>query len=271
MGILIAAAIATLASLLTLGGVIAWRSDRAERWPLILLLVSQLPLSPLIHFGLRVPLDVWLAQSVDWRTARFVTFAMRPIIEESLKLWPLLIPYVWRTTTTQTRIWRAMAIGLGFGIGESWLLAAITYFGNPTVANYGLLDLTGFINERVMVCVIHGTLTLIALHRFGTGIVIAIGLHLAGNLPFYLQEISAFGIPTPRWSWFMRVWVVWYFAVMAMLPWLITGGDFHVIWLIFGDVTCPYCHFVYPRGTLSWGFRVVHNDHCPRCHAKNPR
>lgn len=270
MGILIAAAIATLASLLTLGVVIAWRSARAERWPLILLLLSQLPLSSLIHFGLRLPLDEWLAQAIDWRSARFVSFALRPIIEELCKLWPLLIPYFWRTTTDQTKMWRAMSIGLGFGIGELWLLTAITYFNNPVVANYGLLDLTGFINERVMVCVIHGTLTLIALHRFGSGIVIAIALHLAGNLPFYLQEISAFGIPTPRWSWFMRVWVVWYFAVMAMLPWMITGGDFHVIWLIFGDVTCPYCHSVYPRGTLSWGFRVVHNDRCPYCNARNP-
>ncbi len=271
MGILVAAAIATLASLLTLGGLIVWRSAREERWTLILLCASQLPLSPALHYGLRLPLDTWLEYATDSSTRQVVTFGMRPFLEEVVKLWPLLLPYVWRTTTSQTKLWRAMAIGLGFGIGEMWLLAAITYVSDPVVANDSLINLTGFINERAMVCVIHGTLTLIALQRFGTGIVLAITLHLAGNLPFYLREVSAFGIPAEGWSRFVRVWVVWYFTVMAALPWMMTGGDFHLIWLLFGDVTCPFCGLVYPRATLTWGLRVVHNDHCPRCNAKNPR
>jgi len=270
MGILIAAAIGTLASLLFIGGHLAWRSAPAERRILIILVLVQLPMSPLEFFGIRIPLDAVLESwSLDPGIRRLITFISRPVIEESIKLWPLLLPFVWKTTTPQNRVWRALAIGLGFGIGEIWLLAENVFRNDPATANMALWNLAGFINERVMVCLIHGALTAVALHQVGAGFLIAVILHLAGNLPFYLREVSAFGISDQKWAWFLSAWVVWYFFSMWALVWLMAGGDFHLIWLLFGDVTCPHCGAVYPRATINWSLRVIHHDHCPRCRARN--
>lgn len=270
MGILVAATIATLAALLLIGGLISWRSEPAERSTLILLVLAELPLSPILFYGIRQPLEVALEPWGNAAGVHLLSFLARPIIEELLKLWPLLVPFLWKTTDSRTRLWRALAIGLGFGIGEIWMLAEFTFRVDPATANLDLLKLTGFINERVMVCVIHGALTLVALSRFGTGLVVAMGLHLVGNLPFYLQQISAFGLAPERWATILRVWIVWYFVAMAALPWAMSGGDLHIIWLLFGDATCPFCGMIYPRATLGWGMRVIRHDRCPRCNAKNP-
>ncbi|MBS0204749.1 MAG: hypothetical protein JSS49_17730 [Planctomycetes bacterium] len=268
MGILFAAASATLASVVIIGGVIAWNSPPADRWYLVFLGLVMVPASPLTFYGIRLPLDGLLRLVINDDSHRLVTFAARPMIEELFKLWPLMIPVIWKSTTKETRLWRALAIGLGFGIGEIWLLADIVFRNNPEVANQSVLSLTGFINERAMVCLIHGGLTAIALHTFGAGLPLAITLHAAGNLPFYLQEISAFGLAATTWTSIVRTWVLWYFFMMVAFVWTMAGGDFHAIWLLFGDATCPYCGTVYPRASLTWNLRVVHQDHCPRCKAR---
>ena len=269
MGILFAAAIATIAALVIIGGIIAWNSTWTDRWFLTFLCLVMMPASPLTFYGLRLPIDGLLQRLViDDGLRRLVTFALRPLIEELFKLWPLMIPIIWKSTTKETRLWRALAIGLGFGIGEIWLLTEIVFRNNPDVANQSLLSLTGFINERVMVCLIHGALTGIALHQIGPGLPIAIGLHTIGNLPIYLMEISAFGLAATTWTTIVQTWVLWYFFMMVAFVWTMAGGDFHAIWLLFGDATCPYCGTVYPRASLTWNLRVVHQDHCPRCKAR---
>lgn len=270
MGILIAAGIATAISALTIGGLLAWRSSRSERWLLLILVLVQIPASPLLFYCLRVPLEARLEHWVaDANTRRIMALFYRPIFEELLKLWPLLIPSIWKSTTAGNRVWRALALGLGFGIGELWLLAQIVYRDDPVTANMEVWRLFGFINERVMVCLIHGALTAVALHQFGPGLPIAMGLHGLGNLPIYFQEISAFGLSAATWAVLVRAWVLWYFFAMCSLVWMMVGGDFHLIWLLFGDATCPFCGMVYPRATLTWSLRLIHHDHCPRCKARN--
>jgi hypothetical protein len=120
-----------------------------------------------------------------------------------------------------------------------------------------------------MVCLIHGGLTAIVLRRFATGFPRAVGLHLAGNLPFYLQEIGAFGLSPETWIAIVRAWVLWYFFLIGSVVWKLAAGDFHLVWLLFGDVRCPRCGTIYPRVSLSWTFRVIHQDHCPNCGAHN--
>ena len=268
MGILVAAAIATVTSLLVIGGLIAWRSPAGDKRVLILLILVQLPVSPLTTYGLRLPLEGLLEfWGVDAGSRRLFALFSRPVIEELMKLLPIL--FLWKSTTAETRLWRALAIGLGFGIGELWMLTENVYRTDPVTANLDLLTLTGFINERVMVCLIHGAQTAVALHQYGMGILIAIGLHTVGNLPFYLREILAFGFSEQTWTLILRSWVVWYTLVMGSIVWLMSGGDFHVVWLLFGDATCPFCGMVYPRAKLTWNLTVIHHDHCPRCKARN--
>lgn len=271
MGILLAATIATLASLILIGGVLLWKSPVADRKVLLILIVALLPISPIANSLIRLPLEQCLKScAIDDGLIRLFSFLFRPALEELVKLWPLLIPFVWRTTTSQTRVWRALAIGLGFGIGEMWMLAEIVFHNEPEIANLGLLPLTGFINERIMVCVIHGALTAVALNQVLTGFPVSVGLHTAGNLPFFLREISAVALTEHLWKVVLQAWVLWYFFAMMVLIFNLAGGDLHAAWLLFGDARCPYCGMVYPRASLSWTLQVVHYDHCPRCKAHNP-
>ena len=356
MGILIAAAMATAISLLAIGGILAWRSTPPERKILAILILAQLPCSSLLFYGTRSPLDLrlehWIA---DPQIRRFLSFLFRPVLEELLKLWPLLIPWICQSTTRDRTLWRGLASGLGFGVGELWLLTSIVYWHDPVTANLDLWSLFGFVNERAMVCLIHGALTAIALQSFvgpesdrndrmldsrdssrnlsrtsaamtpeakptetkttgekslrekfpetkttvtslrlpagdnqsrprqdnstessrapsgsSPGILVAIGLHALANLPFFLRDVLAFGLSSGAWGMIVRGWVVGYFFAMVSVVWLMAGGEFHVIWLLFGDATCPYCGMVYPRATLSWTLRIIHYDRCPRCQARNP-
>lgn len=268
MGILLAAAMATVTSLILIGGLIAWRCAPAERRVLTLLVLFELPISPFTFYAIRLPVEGLLESwGVTAESRRLFTQFFRPILEELMKLLPLL--FLWKSTTAGTRLWRALAIGLGFGIGEMWMLAAIVYRNDPTTANLGLSTLIGFINERVMVCTIHGALTAMALLRFRTGVPIAIGLHFLGNLPIYFQEIGAFGLAPATWVWLVRAWVVSYCFAVLSLTWLLSGGDSHIAWLLFGDATCPFCGMVYPRATLSRTLRVIPRGDCPRCQARH--
>lgn len=266
MMILIAAAIASLASLLLIGGYISWRATATERAILAFLVLIHLPTSPFVFYALRLPLDGLLERiGFDAGTRRFLAVLYRPVFEELLKLWPLVLPFVWRSNTQDNKLWRALAMGLGFGIGETWMLAEIVHRTDPATANLDLLTLTGFINERMMVCLIHGALTGLVVMQFGTGLPVAIVLHTIGNIPFYLREVSAFGFSAGTWATLVRAWVLWYFFGICLLLSSLAGTDFHALWLLFGDATCPFCGMVYPRATLTWTLRVVHHDHCPRC------
>jgi len=270
MGILIAAVLASVSAMLIIGGILLWRSERNERRILLWLMLLQLPISPLLYFTLRVPLDALLERSVAEPYLRdVVTFIQRSFTEELVKLWPLALPFVWKSLTTKNTIGRGMALGLGFGIGELWLLTKIVLQTDPDTANLPLITLTGFINERVIVCAIHGALTVVALQALLTGLPAAVALHALGTLPFLLEKVCSFGLNARTWGSIKQAWILTYFAMMMSILWTMGGGDLHLIWLLFGDATCPYCGMIYPRATLTWTLTVVHHDHCPRCKHRN--
>jgi hypothetical protein len=270
MGILLAAAMATALSLALIGGFSARRMSRDERRLLTILVLLELPMSPLLFYGIRVPFEGLLEQwTVPATLVQLLGTWWRPIMEELTKLWPLLLPFVRRSMSPTNRIGRALALGLGFGIGELWMLTEIVYRTDPTTANLSVMTLTGFVNERSMVCLIHGALTAVAIRWGSRGVPIAIGIHYLGNLPFHLRDIHAFGISAATWAVLLRAWVVWYFVALLSLVWKLAGGDFHLVWLLFGDATCPNCGAVYPRATINWRLTVVHQDHCPHCKTRH--
>ncbi|MFN8539856.1 MAG: hypothetical protein U0232_20545 [Thermomicrobiales bacterium] len=80
---------------------------------------------------------------------------LRPLTEEPAKLWPLLIPAFARRITRENAVRCAVALGLGFGIGEIGFIAQLIYADGDFNA-LPWYNFSGFINERFMVCLIHG-------------------------------------------------------------------------------------------------------------------
>src|SRR5689334_13356331 len=123
-GIYIAALIAAglaLAAALPLLFVFA-RPER--RWFYAMLLVLELPMSAAALLYVRAPLDGWLAGMIaDPATRTLVSTFYAPLTEEPAKLWPLLLPFVWRRLERANAVGVALALGIGFGIGEIGFLA----------------------------------------------------------------------------------------------------------------------------------------------------
>ncbi|MBI5759532.1 MAG: hypothetical protein HZA46_13520 [Planctomycetales bacterium] len=266
MGILIVAAFTTVLCLTVIGGFVGWRSPRNEWGLLALLVVFELGMSPLAFYGVRLPLDGllkgWIA---DVGTYRFVSTFYAPLTEEPTKLWPLLLPWVWRSLSRENAVRRAMALGLGFGIGEIWFLAEIIHRNDPVTAALPWWQLGGFLNERFMVCVMHGAFSAVAIRGRWWGVPAAMTLHFFGNFPIYLRGINAFGWGANVWTNIIGLWVVAYFlTMMFILCWMI-AGNLRIGRLLFGDATCPDCGIVYPCPLFRLNLGIKRLERCPGC------
>lgn len=128
-------------------------------------------------------------------------------IEEGIKiLWVFLFYYLMRRES-KTRDYSGLsyAVGLGYGIGEIWMLGQrLVGFRIPdSLAHLGVLALTGFIGERLMAAPSHGFLTGIAAHGLSNNkkiiplfFLAAVLLHAASNIGVALYQshkISASG------------------------------------------------------------------------------
>jgi hypothetical protein len=266
MGTYIAAIITTVLSLALIGGFVGWRSPRNEWGLLALLLVLELPMSPLAYYGVRVPLDhaVW-PRMPDVATHGFVKTFYAPVTEEPAKLWPLLIPFVGRRLSRENAVRVAMALGLGFGIGEIWFIAEILHREQPDIAALPFWQLGGFINERFMVCAIHGAFTAVAIRGRWFGVPAAMALHFFGNFPIYLKAINAFGWGEKVWTPIVGMWVVAYFlAMLVVLCWLL-AGNWELGRLLLGHATCPDCCTVYARPLFGINLGTKRYERCPAC------
>src|SRR5262245_17705428 len=119
MGIIIAGAIAIGLALLTIGTVIFRATPPADRRPLAIAFLIALPLQPLVFYAVRLPIDAvvrsFLGLTVTWG---LVAVLYAPLTEEPAKWLPLALPSVSRRVTPANAVPLALAIGLGFGIGE---------------------------------------------------------------------------------------------------------------------------------------------------------
>jgi len=99
----------------------------------------------------------------------------------------------------------ALAIGLGFGVGEAWTVAGLLS-KSPEIAKYPWYLLNGYMSERMMVCVIHAAFTASALalifkhKRVFLGLLACMILHFLGNFPIFLAVKNAFGLRPKRYE-----------------------------------------------------------------------
>lgn len=277
-GIYIAAIISSTLALLVAGRVILVGTPKGERRFIIALVAFHLPMCALAFYVLRQPLDefVQLALKGHRPTYSLARTFYAPLTEEPAKLWLLLVPSFLATLTRENALRRAMAIGLGFGLGEMWLLAS-WFAQNPHIARMPWWALQGFIQERFMVCFMHGVFTCAALRTFREkpvrSVLFAMALHYLGNFPIYLSQINT--PPLGRtWQVVLILWVMFYFlAMLVLIPCFYPdiGG---IRKFMHARSQCPKCGFVFQRGRLhNINFRLrvllfgrnITIGRCPNC------
>jgi hypothetical protein len=203
-----------------------------RRWLYVALLVLELPMSAAAFHYLRLPLDGWLSGAIaDRAVYTFVTLLYAPLTEEPAKLWPLLLPFVWRRLGRENAVGVALALGIGFGIGEIAFLAE-RIAQMPALASLSWFAFLGFVFERVLVCIWHPAFTAVtvaAAARRPTLVPAALlgsmALHYVGNFPIYLASRDVFGLGREGWQSAMLAWTLVYAALMGLLlAWLAWRG-----------------------------------------------
>ena len=265
------AALITTVIALSVYGTIIWKmkSPVEKRW-LWLAFLLVLPLQPLAFYLVRVPLNGLLVAKLGGssRLYEWLTLCYAPLTEEPAKLLPLLVPFILRDIRRNNFVRYALAIGLGFGIGEIWFIAA-RIANLPQFASTPFWQFTGFLNERLMVCLLHGAFVSVALWRlrnkFLLGVLGAMLLHFFGNFPIYLMQKNLFGLGKTVWSLIVNGWVGLYFlGGIALLSYFVYGkvafGRF-----VFGQTRCPECGTIYDSSLLALNLGTKRYERCPGC------
>ncbi len=91
-----------------------------------------------------------------------------PLTEEPAKWLPLLLPFIRSELRKENAAAFALAVGLGFGVGEICFLA--NQLGRvPEIAALPFWHLGGFISERALVCLLHGCFIAFIYQHAGRG------------------------------------------------------------------------------------------------------
>jgi hypothetical protein len=263
--VFIAAGITTLLSLLLIGGAVRALTPKNERRHLVVLAALHLPMCALAYYVVRLPLDGLVKGVIDTKSELYplTTLFYAPLTEEPAKLWLLLFPWFRSMLNRQTALWLGMAIGLGFGLGEMWLVA-YWLFHHPQIASLPWYSLTGYMNERFFVCINHGVFTTVALRTFRQAPLRSVGfamlLHLIGNAPIYLTKWLG---PDAR----QAILAFWGLLFPAGMLWLLVRSyKLELRHILLGRAKCPECGLIYERRFLmavNMGSRRY--EPCPGC------
>jgi hypothetical protein len=213
MGLLIAAAVTSGLGLIIIGGVTLTLAEARDRRVLLLALVMALPLQPLIFAAVRLPLlHAFLPDvSAGWLRPAFL-LALAPLTEEPAKWLVLLVPAVRRLLSRKSVVPLALAIGLGFGIGEIWFVAHAAMTA-PGFVERPFWMYGGFAFERLQVCFLHGAFVALPLatwawrRSFLSGGIAGMAAHFLLNFPIYLAGIDLFGLGRAVWVTILLLWV----------------------------------------------------------------
>lgn len=274
-GIYTMSIITTVLVVLIVGGIIFRKLPKQLRWLLIAAIIIELPMSAISFYIFRIPFDKWFHSlfSVDQQGIyRFITMFYAPLFEEPFKLLPLLfIPGLYKVVSKENFVKIALALGLGFGIGEIWFLAHAVAASQPATANLPWYQLTGFLNERAMVCIMHGAFTSVTLYTLAKskswlGILGSMMLHFFGNFPIYLMSINFLQLGKPTWQIAISIYLTVYLIAMVML---LSYFSFHrwsqVTRLFYGQVKCPECKNIYNPPWFGVNALTKRYERCPNC------
>ena len=229
-----------------------------------------LPLQPAAFYFVRVPLDQWLTTWLgkDSATLHWLVTFYAPLTEEPAKLIPLLVPAIRRDISRANFGRYALAIGLGFAIGEMWFIAEVIA-RNPKFAGTPFYFFGGYLSERLMVCLFHSAFVGMALaclrNRFVLGVAGAMALHWLGNFPIFLMASNAFGLGPTFWAIAVQLWIIVYFiGALALLSYFVFG-KVNPGRLFYGRRKCPECGAEYDAPLFAANLGSRRYERCPAC------
>jgi len=287
--IFIMAAVTSVVALAIWGGLL-WqicpRDDR--RFWILLLLVFGFCMSPAAYYGVRKPLllgplDPILKQP-EWDIGRWpiardvIRVAYAPLTEEPAKLapWLLLLAMglpLWPTRRMIAPL--ALAAGLGFAVGEIWLVAGFVAQANdPKLADLPWYAFGGFLSERLMTCISHALFALptVILSRRGWkwgsfGMATGMIMHGISNAPITLMHRGTFGWTQGTWAVVIQLWLaLWTVAGLAALLGAYAGRKMlRRLWA--HKMICPECGAIYRQPIiLGLNFGMSRYEPCGVCH-----
>ena len=232
--------------------------------------VVALPLQPLAFYCVRMPVDHWLAARLGSTSDVYVwlTTLYAPLTEELAKLLPLLIPVLRRDINSGNFLRYALALGVGFAIGEMWFVAE-RVARVPALAALPFYQLGGYASERLMTCVFHSAFVAVALwrlrDRFALGFAGAAALHWLANFPLFLMAWNVGGLGKTIWMIAIQCFLLLYFlGALALLSWF-AFGRVSPGRILYGRRQCPECDGEYDGPFLALNLGSTRYERCPHC------
>jgi len=232
--------------------------------------ILALPLQPLAFYYIRVPLDHWLAAYLGVKSVAYawLTTCYAPLTEEPAKLLILLIPVIRRDIRPENFVRYALAIGVGFGIGEMWFIAN-RLAQVPTFAAMPFYQFGGYFSERLMVCVFHSAFVSMSLwqlrRRFVLGVLCAMALHWLGNFPIALMNWNVLGLGHTVWLALVEGFLILYFIGAIALLCLFGLERVALPHLFYAMRSCPECNANYAAPLFGFNFGPTRYERCPHC------
>lgn len=229
-----------------------------------------LPLQPAAFYYVRVPFDHWAAAHLGTGSAGYywLKTCYAPLTEEPAKLVPLLIPAIRQDIRTDNFVRYALAIGLGFAIGEMWFVAERVARA-PEFAGLPFYQFGGYFGERLMTCVFHSafvSLSLWGLRRnFPLGFAGAAAAHWLGNFPLLLLTGKSGGFSKAWRVGIVEGWLMVYFLAALALLSCFAFGRFAPGRLFFGRRRCPECSQEYDPPLFAVNMGPKRYERCPHC------
>ena len=183
-----------------------------------------------------------------------------------------VIPVLFKISEQKYDSGAAIAAGMGFGIGEAWLLAHL-YAGNPVFNSYQWYEYTGFISERFTVAIIwvfywFNNIFHSRKRKFLLGISLAMLSHFALNFLFYCLVPMAYLANNYKANIVdVLVYCVFCF-VTCVLIWLGNKPNISLLGKLrkaLGKATCPKCNATYDRPILGINLLTKRLEKCPNC------
>lgn len=220
MGLLIAAGFTTALAL----GALAYLLFKSESWRAAALAFAiALPMSPLAYYAVRMPIDGALKAAFGTATWLLVVAMLyAPLTEEPAKWLAAAVPMVRRAIHSQP-VTMALAVGLGFGIGEIWFLAH-AIVSQPSYPDLPPWMFNPFVIERLEVSFLHGAFVALPFTAFARGGSFLLGglagmvLHFFLNFPILLAQLNVLGLGS-AWASVLQLWVLGFVVACAVMTW----------------------------------------------------
>ncbi len=223
MGPIIAGVLTALLVAGAYGALIGSNTPPNYRPVLLWAALYALPLQPLAFYALRLPLDTALVGLLGQGTARnLVSLLYAPLTEEPMKWAVLMLPFVRQHLKPAVAVPMALAVGLGFAIGEIGFLA----YQLSRAPAYAVLPFTAFgpfAVERFLVAFLHGAFIAFLSARMALGrslwpaLAASLVLHFLLNLPIGVLGLAPLGLDRTVVAALLQIWIIGFTFALGLV------------------------------------------------------